>query len=210
MPDSEEMRMQLYAFVKRPMAFRCRPPGRNPSPERFIARVVHMLSSPPTPAEDAQLDALLPASAQALKDFYRKHNGFLLYRDTISDAAGIQGFTIKAWDAATSRLHDQAQDCLEDEADSRGLLSTVVFGTAPRSGNYFIIQTAGPSAGAIFYSDHETYSIELFASNFDEFLLRVMKDPVTLIVKDLGCFARYSDGSTRTQWIPEEVVEGGE
>lgn len=198
---------QLHAFVRRPLAFRCKPAIRRGASERFVAHVGHSLNSPPTPDEKGQLKRHLGIQAEALQAFYQKHNGFLLYRDTLSDTAGIHAFSIKAWANATERLHANIRESLDDEEDDpKGLLSTVVFGTAPRSGNYFVVQTAGPSIGGIFYTDHETLSMTLFASDFDEFLRRIITDPVTLIARDLGCFARYSDGSSSTQWIPEEAI----
>lgn len=198
----------LRAFVRRPLAFRCKPPGQKAASDRFIAHVGHYLHSPATAAEVTQLKKQLDSCSPSLEASYHKHNGFVLYRDTLSNAAGVEALPVGAWANATERLHEDVQD-RNDYADDdpSGLLSCIVFARAPRSGNLFAIRKTGPKRGAIFYTGHETLAADApFASDFDEFVSRIISDPVKLLAKDLGCFARYSDGQTPTQWIPEEVI----
>jgi hypothetical protein len=197
----------LQAFAKRSLLFRCEPAGRKNAPERFVASIVHFLRSPPRPLEVSQLKAHLAESAASLQTFYVKHNGFVLYHDTLSSAAGIEALPVAAWSKETERLRTQIRERHGDDENPKGLLSCIVFATAPRSGNYFVIQTVGPDAGKIFYTDHETCSARTFATDFDDFVRRITADPIPLLAKELGCFARYADGSTLTQWIPEAVIE---
>ena len=193
------------------MAFRCRPAGRKTSTERFVASVRHSLNSPATETDLAILKKSLGDASPPLERFYAKHNGFVLYRDTLSDAAGVEALPIRAWAKATERVQDQLRETLDDEDDdSHGMLSRVAFGMSSRSGNFFIVETKGADAGSIFYTDHETASMEVFAKNFVEFIQRITSDPVTLLAKTRGCFARYADGETSRQWIPEAVVASGD
>ena len=58
--------------------------------------------------------------------------------------------------------------------------------------------------GKIFYADHDGWYESPFAEDFNGFLLHVTQEPARLLAKEVGCFTRYSDGKTDTQWIPEE------
>ena len=62
----------------------------------------------------------------------------------------------------------------------------------------------GPSAGKIFYADHDGWYESAFADDFDGFLAHVVREPVKLLAEEVGCYTRYCDGKTDTQWIPEE------
>jgi hypothetical protein len=200
----------LHRFALQPMAFRCRPPGRNPSTERFVAHVNHKLNPGAGPVELLEIGSLLGKHSKPLQAFHANHDGFVLYRDTLSITAGVEVFSAKLWRGATEELHEYVRDLHdldEEDSESSDLLSCVAFGTASRSGNYFVVQTRGRDAGKIFYTDHETANMEAFAPDFEGFIRRVTSNPVTLLAKDLGCFARYADGITGTQWIPEEVVD---
>jgi hypothetical protein len=191
---------QLREFATRPLAFQCKPAGRKGATERFTTHVVHFLNSPCLPDESSHLPATLGEVGEQFQAFYSKHNGLVLYRDTLSSAAGVEVLPLAAVPKATERVRSRMDD---EESDQSASLA---FATAPRSGNYFMIRSEGPNIGKIFYSDHETNAEAPFAENFADFLLRIMREPVKLLAQDLGCFARYSDGFTRTQWIPAGIA----
>ncbi|HEX5245346.1 MAG TPA: hypothetical protein VFW23_18945 [Tepidisphaeraceae bacterium] len=201
--------MAIREFVVRPLAFRCRPAGRKNAPERFTAQVYHYLNSPSGP-EMAELKKTTGKCSAQIEAFYERHNGFVLYRDSLSSAAGMEALPIRTWAKATERLHESVQDRAEDEEESSELILCVVFATVPRSGNYFAIQTSGQNSGAVYYTDHEALLAlrKPFAPDFDGFISRLISEPIDLLTKVLGCFTRYSDGTTTTQWIPAEVQPG--
>jgi hypothetical protein len=211
MLQEEAPLVQLRQFAAIPLAFRCRPAGRKDATERFLARVGHYLHSPASPVELSQLKEQLGACSTDLANCYVRHNGFVLYRDTLSDTAGVEVLPVRGWAKATERWQQQVQDRMDDEQDEQlaPLLSCMVFGLVPRSGNFFTIQTSGPESGHIFCTDHETMALEQFAPDFGKFVVRIISNPVRLLAKELGCFARYSDGVSSTQWIPEEAIVGG-
>jgi hypothetical protein len=62
----------------------------------------------------------------------------------------------------------------------------------------------GPSAGKIFYADHDGWYESAFADDFDRFLAHVSHEPARLLAEEVGCYTRYADGKTDAQWIPEE------
>ena len=80
--------------------------------------------------------------------------------------------------------------------------------TAPQSGNYFVMPVEGPNAGKVFYADHDGWYESHFAKDFEEFITRVTSNPAHLLSEELGCYARYSDGTTPIQWIPESYNSG--
>ena len=83
-------------------------------------------------------------------------------------------------------------------------MTGIAVATVPASGNYFVMPVEGVAAGKIFYADHDGWYESAFADRFQDFLVRVTRDPVKLLAEDVGCYTRYSDGKTDKQWIPEE------
>jgi hypothetical protein len=77
-------------------------------------------------------------------------------------------------------------------------------GTVPHSGNYFVVPIKGPSIGKVFYANHDGWYEKPFAKSFDDFVVRITKNPVKLLNDELGCYTRYSDGKTDLQWIPKK------
>jgi hypothetical protein len=186
-------------------AFVCRPAGRGRESERFTARLSHELR-PPAPAADlAHLRQLIPAGAEQLATFYALHDGFVLYRDTLSPTAGIELFRIADMEEQTSSLR-QWLDGLEDEYDTNHLKTAIAIGEPPHSGNYFAMPTRGPQIGKVFFFDHDDWREEPIAESFDEFLSLLSSSPADLLSKTLGCTTRYFDGSSNTQWIPTEYL----
>ena len=154
--------------------------------------------------------SLLEPHAPAFEDVYAAHNGFVLYQDELSEAAGVEVFPIAEWDQAGDDLREWLTIAdLTPENDPDHILTSVVFATAPRSGNYFVVAVEGPSAGMIFYVNHDGWYESPFADDFADFITRVTSDPARLLSTELGCYARYSDGKTSTQWIPVSYRAGG-
>jgi hypothetical protein len=60
----------------------------------------------------------------------------------------------------------------------------------------------GKDTGKVFYINHDDWRDQPFAESFDEFLAHISDSPATLLSEELGCYARYSEGQTDTQWIP--------
>ncbi len=78
---------------------------------------------------------------------------------------------------------------------------SLAFAEIPHSANYFTVKTTGPDFGKIFYADHDDFSDDPFANSFGEFLARIVADPAQFLY-DVGCYTRYLDGKSSTQWIP--------
>ena len=53
--------------------------------------------------------------------------------------------------------------------------------------------------------DHDGWIEEPIAENFDALLKQIIADPAGFLV-ERGCYTRYSDEETDTQWIPEEYI----
>ena len=191
----------IESFVQSPApAFRCYACGDESGP-RFLSRIQHVLNPPASYESLMQIREWLGPHADSVADFYRQHDGFVLYNDTLSASAGVELFPAGQWGHATEAVRDWFAE-LDDDPDH--ILSSIAIATAPHSGNYFVTPVEGPTAGKIFYANHDGWYESAFADSFAHFLIRVTQEPVKLLVDELGCYARYSDGKTITQWIPEE------
>jgi hypothetical protein len=195
---------ELEEFAKAPASgFRCFAAGDESGP-RFLARIRHALNPPAPPASVARIGEILGSHADQVVAFYRHHNGFVLYLDTRSDAAGIELFRVEDWEEATTDMRTWFEDVLHDpEKDPDHIFTGIAIATVPHSANYFVMPIEGPSAGKLFYADHDGWYESAFAEDFSGFLTRVTREPVKLLAEDLGCYTRYSDGETDSQWIPE-------
>jgi hypothetical protein len=192
----------LEEFARAPSpAFRCINAGHKPN-RRFFARLRHILHPPATTGHIAEARLMLGTVGSEMTAFCRRHDGFILYQDHLSDTAGIEMFSIDQWSKAGTQMRGWL-DMLSDGDDPDCLGTGVAFATAPQSANYFIMPIEGPSAGRVFYARHDDWYDGPFAEDFNAFLARVTLDPVKLLRKDLGSFARYSDGVTSIEWIPE-------
>ena len=160
------------------------------------------------PASSESIDRvrqMLGSHADKVAAFYERHDGFVLYRDTLSEAAGIELLPVEQWAGATDDMRDWFDHLAEEpENDPDHILTGIAIATVPHSGNYFVMPVEGPSAAKIFYADHDGWYESAFADDFDGFLAHVTREPHKLLAEEVGCYTRYSDGKTDAQWIPEE------
>lgn len=206
MPSALE---RLVAFAGQPNpSFICTNGGRSEKTKRtFVARLYHVLYAPASVHDLAALRSMLGKYAAQFEEIYIKHDGFVLYKDALSDAAGIEALPVAQWNEAGDDMR-QGLEYLDDESDPDHIRTGVTFATAPESGNYFVMPVEGPNAGKVFYANHDGWYDSHFSENFDEFIARVTSNPAQLLSEELGCYARYSDGKTPIQWIPESYSAG--
>lgn len=206
---------ELRKFVETPNPrFLCRDTGwPEPGPERWVASLSHEL---PGPATEPELKALREGGVpEDFIEFYSQHNGAVLYRDSIKNhagfhATGIYLAPVSEWPL----LGSYAQEWIDslDAAERQELVpewteDAIVFGEAPNSGNYFILAMSGEKRGRIFYFDHDGFEFEEYAENLPQFFSKVTYRPAEQL-HSLGCYVRYTDGVSDTQWIPEAYASG--
>ena len=192
-------------FSKAPApGFRCYAAGAK-SGARFLAKVRHILNAPASSTSVADVRHMLDRHANPVAAFYQRHDGFVLYRDTISEAAGIELLPVARWEEATADMRNWFEHLADEpESDPDHIVTGIAIATVPHSGNYFVMPVEGPTAGKIFYADHDGWYESAFANDFDGFLAHVTREPAKLLAEELGCYTRYSDGKTSAQWIPDE------
>ncbi len=213
---------EFYSFVAQPnQRFRCYV-YNNEDAGKWIANIYHELYPP---ASEIDLHSFQDEKGitlpQSIIDFYLKNNGFVLYSDTLSYTAGIELAPVQKWNALIEDARDwfgimmegiddeEAQLLKEEGRIPTWLDDAIAIGRPPHSGNFYLLVLAGESPGSIFYFNHDGFEFELFADSFEDFLLKIITDPVELLT-DIGCFATYSDGKTNYQWIPEAFAVGDE
>jgi hypothetical protein len=185
-------------------AFRCSTFGAG----ELLVPLQHVLGPPASADMLASLRATLPQAAQDLEGFYTRHDGLVLFADRLLRAAGIEIYPISMWAASTRRFRKwKPRGRLTAADDPYGVWGGVAIGEVPGSGNYFVVPKKGPYSAQIFYADHERGWDRPFAETFDAFLLRMLADPVALLMHELGGFAICSDGRSSMQWSPIEYIE---
>lgn len=182
----------------------------------WIAELSHELAPPASEAEIANIFRYFDDNPpKSLVTFYQSHNGATLYVDTRKNWAGfttrgIYLAPVGEWPGLGSHASEWLGSLSEDEKNElvpAWTNNAVVFAEVPNSGNYFILGVEGEHHGKIFYFDHDGFEFEFFAQSFEEFLQKITSDPAKML-QDLGCYARYGDGRTSIQWIPEEYLSG--
>jgi hypothetical protein len=186
--------------------FRCYAAGDRSEKPSFLARVTHRIGKPGTAKAIEVVTKRCGAASPVLKRFVALHDGLLLYRDVKSDAAGVEFFKAAEWHSRTREMRESMTGMGFDEDDMPDWFHRgVVFGQIPHSANYFVVQPAGAKEGRVFYCDHDDVDPKPIAASFEKLLKMIVDDPPGFLDRR-GCYTRYSDGKTRTQWIPKEYV----
>jgi hypothetical protein len=161
---------------------------------------------PPASAKAlARIDSLLGEAGAPFQQLYGLHNGMVLYRDSQSNAAGVTFFPIEEWPARSQAMRDELTAMgWEEDQMPLWLKEGIAFGEIPHSANFFVVGV-GEDAGKIFYADHDDFMEDPIAEDFEELLDMIRSDPADFLYQR-GCYTRYSDGKTDTQWIPKEYV----
>lgn len=174
---------------------------------KHVAKLSHTLENPASQEEMDQLRKWLGQSAIEFEELYGQHNGVTLYEDSKGDATGFCMYPIDEWETYTSDMKEWYDD-MEYEPDELpvGTVDALAFGEIPHSGNYFSVKLSGPDQGKIYYVDHDGGSDEPIANSLSELFAKIVSDPPQFL-NELGCYTRYSDGTTKTQWIPKEYSD---
>lgn len=184
--------------------FHCYECGDRSESLSLIAPLSHTMGPPADETAIQLLQEYLGPKADSFVDLYSEHDGFTLYRDRQGDAEGLRFFPVEQWERFTQEMKESFSDMgFEPEEWPEAAVDSLAFGEIPHSGNFFTVKTSGSKRGQIFYADHDDFTEEAFAKSLSEFLARIVKDPAQFLY-DVGCYTRYSDGSTSAQWIPKQ------
>jgi hypothetical protein len=128
--------------------------------------VRHVLNPPASSSSIVELHQMLGSHAGEVQTFFESHDGFILYGDTLSDAAGIELLPIEQWKDATDEMRQWYEHLSEEpDNDPDHILTGIAIATVPQSGNYFVMPVEGPTAGKIFYADHDGWYEAPFADD---------------------------------------------
>jgi len=152
------------------------------------------------PASKRQLAALRELAGPSfatLAPLYATCNGLQLHRHGAT--AGLCVFAIaelaqrnrewRAWfaDREPSELYEFQR-------------AGFAFATVEGSGNYFVAHE-----GRIHYSDHDGDDDAVWGEGVEDFFRRALSDPARFL-REAGCYTRYSDRRTDTQFLPERFL----
>jgi hypothetical protein len=189
--------------------FVCTIAGARNSDRTFVAEVEHILNSPSSQKDLTVLENLLPSSSEEIIAFYERHNGFQLYRDTKSDAVGLELLSIDQIETETKNYKEWValnNEFLEDNPEFH-LDRSIALAWIPKTPDYFVTPVTGDYVGQLFLVKHDEICERPYAKSFNDFLAKLFQDPVKLINDDLGFMARYSDGKTPIEWKPIEWLD---
>jgi len=173
--------------------------------EQFLAKITHLVPDAASTSDLSKLKQMIAVGSEELLEFYGEHNGLILYKDTIGNAEGVELFAVENMADGTAELRSWL-DMGGGAADYNNLKTAIAIGQVPHSGNYFAMPVEGPGVGKVYYVDHDDWREDPYAKSFNEFVIRITSSPAKLLSEDLGCYARYSDGTTNIQWIPIEYL----
>jgi hypothetical protein len=86
----------IHLAAKAP-AFWCYACGDQLERLNLRARISNELNHPASTAALDEIDSLLGAHGDSFKQLYRCHNGIVLYRDSLSNYAGVKFYPIEEW-----------------------------------------------------------------------------------------------------------------
>jgi len=173
--------------------FRCRDVTEEHS---LVVNLTSAVGAPATARELDELRTLAGPEYVFLEPLYRQFNGVFLHG---------HGDTFGLVVAPIEQLPEIAVECREsfyvDEADLYPFQREgVPFATIFQSGNYFVCHR-----GIVCYSNHDGGDDAVWGEDVEAFFARGLSDPPKFLL-DVGCYTRYSDGTTDRQFIPEEFL----
>lgn len=176
--------------------FVCEPAGP-PKKVRKEFPVHHQVGKEATSKQLDRLKELAGKESKDLEIFYSTMNGGIFYVHKVDAGLFIPPI------GSLSKLNREMRKWIFDEAVTPEFQKKgFAFGEIVASGNYFIIYKS-----KIYYADHDGGGEKPFAANISKFFERIAKDPAKFFL-DCGCYTRYSDGKSETQWIPERYEYG--
>ncbi len=186
--------------------FRCYASGDPADTIKFLAHVRHEIGRPVSEKTLRAATELAGRAVSTLAPFLKLHDGVVLYRDNLSDTAGVEFFKVADWKTKTAEMHEWTSGMgLDDDDWPDWIHRGIVIGDIPHSANYLVLQPDGQNAGNLYYFDHDDFQEDPLAESIEALLEMIIEDPASFL-HERGCYTRYSDGKTKTQWIPKEYV----
>jgi hypothetical protein len=178
--------------------FECAPAGP-PQDIRVDVNISHRLRPAASGSAITDLRRAISPPNPEVEALYSVHDGMDLYVQ--GSTVGLALHPVSTWGAATKSFREDAAASgrLVDELydfEREG----IVIGEPPHLGNVLMLYE-----GRVHYSDHDGGDDTPLAETFGAFLQRIAADPPQFLL-DLGCYARYSDGRSDTQWIPVQYL----
>jgi len=176
--------------------------------EAFLARVEHLANPPATRNPWTMIPSV--RGADGAKEFYAHHDGALLYteRGLEGTSDGIEIFPLREWPERTAQMVESWEG-YDDTQMPYGRHDFVAFAHSRGASSYIHWVVKGPAAGAIYWWPWTMppYDQEPpLATDFAAFIELISTQPVHFLNDLLGCYTRFTDDRTVTQWIPRRYL----
>ena len=154
---------------------------------------------PCTKSDLSKLQTIAKKESDFLAELYAKYDG--LQFQINGETAGLVVASVSELEQYNSDWRDwfseyAAEDLQDFEKEG------VAFATIHQSGNYFVMYE-----GKVYYGDHDGGNDEVWGDSLQDFFTKALSDPPKFLT-DAGCYTRYYDGKTDTQYIPEKFESG--
>lgn len=193
-------------LARRNQRFLCRGTGwPEPGTKTFVAHVEHRVESAESPSVREVLLKRL-RHVPELAAFYEHYGSARLYCDTIGPDSAFYIADPDQWGSLKTGLNTWFKDLTAEEKDRylpEWLDVCMVVGEIPMSGNYLLVPMSGEFTGYVYEFEHDGFEFIERGKNFDEFLSYVSTVDEVLI-QDILCHTRYSDGETEIQWMADK------
>jgi hypothetical protein len=195
-------------------AFACYACGDPDEKEGLVAPVAHKAHAP---AKAAALDRIpdLPGAATA-HAFYADHDGALLFTTKGLMAAqggpdeGVELFPLRTWAARTRETVEFWEETgYHDERMPYSRNDFLAVAHVRGASTYIHWVVRGPNAGRIYWWPTTMPPGKRdppLAATFESFIETICTQPVHFLNELIFCYTRFSDGKTRTQWIPKRYI----
>ncbi|MBL8755506.1 MAG: hypothetical protein JNK15_19555 [Planctomycetes bacterium] len=164
----------------------------------FIVPLRSEVGAPPSRAELRQLKSLSGSEFSALARFYSDFDGARFH--VHGHTEGLCVASICSLEALNGEWREVVATMAEFSKPYPFQVSGVAFATIAASGNYFVMYK-----GRVYYSDHDGGDDAIWGQDLDDFFRRALSDPARFLF-EAGCYTRYRDGHSSTQWIPEQFL----
>lgn len=170
----------------------------NKNEKELIVPLVNLSGGSATDIQLMELKKLAKNEADYLIDLYQTCNGAKLqvHQKTIGLLISPIGELVELNEKWKESFSYYDEEDLYD-FQKEGFAFAQIF----QSGNYFVVHK-----GKVFYSDHDGGDDTKWGSSVAEFFRIALTDPAKFLL-DAGCYTRYYDGKTETQYIPEKLLK---
>lgn len=144
-----------------------------------------------------------------LREFYGEFGSVLWYVDEVTGESAHHIAPVEAWAELDGEFRDwcaivdpaEAEDYLPD-----WLEGCLVIGEEPRTGNYILMPTVGPEAGAVYHFEHDGFEFDRHAGDLIAYAEKLL-DLDDRALAFIATHMRFIEDGSDAQWWIETLED---